>query len=105
MELSNPFSEETRLLFLYVYACFLCGRSDRGLELHHIIGRNSNSPFNACPLCHECHEHIEHTPEREAQLFKLTVDFLAVNQYKPQNADWQFLINYPYLMNGGQAIK
>lgn len=77
MKLRNPFSEETRLLFLYVYACFDCGRSDRGVELHHITGRNDNSPTNAFPICRVCHVKVKHNDEEHKKYKQITKDYLA----------------------------
>lgn len=48
MQLRNPFSSATRLLF-DVWICWKCGGNGQqkgGLELHHIVGRSSNSPLN-----------------------------------------------------------
>lgn len=76
MKLRNPFSEETRLIFLYVYYCFDCGRSDQGLELHHITGRNDNSKENAFPICRVCHAKVKHTAEEHERYKAITKDFL-----------------------------
>lgn len=102
MELNNPFSQEIRNLFLYVYSCFKCGRSDRGLELHHIVGRSSNSAFNACPLCVICHGKIGHTEKEEGELFLITLNFLLLSKYQPIEKDYNFLRAYPYLANTWQ---
>ncbi len=91
MNLANPFPPEVRLLFLYVYSCWECGRSDRGLELHHIWGRISRSALNAAPLCMECHHHILHDKETHRRLFKKTIDFLALIDYRTVKADADFL--------------
>jgi DNA-directed RNA polymerase subunit RPC12/RpoP len=81
MKLNNPFSQDTRNIFLYIYACFDCGRSDRGLSLHHIKGRISNSPINAIPLCLDCHSKVGHTQDEEQRYFKLTLQFLVKEKY------------------------
>jgi len=94
MQLRNPFSLNTRNLFLYVYSCFLCRRSDRGLELHHIVGRDSNSAFNACPLCTVCHAIMKHTQEEERELFFIVFKFLFTEKYKPDENDYSFLKKY-----------
>lgn len=98
MKLDNPFSQDTRNLFLYVYACFKCNRSDRGLELHHITGRDSSSAFNACPLCKECHAHIGHTQEEEKELHGITFNFLLKEHYQPTEYDYNFLRSHPHLI-------
>lgn len=98
MKLDNPFPIEVRNLFLYCYSCFKCGRSDKGLELHHICGRDSNSAFNACPICTECHRHIGHNPNEERQLFKYVQMFLTSEDYKTTENDVAFLDKHPYLL-------
>jgi hypothetical protein len=55
MKLSNNFKEEDRWLFQGKEYCWDCGLN-RGVSLHHIIGRASNSIFGARPLCIECHK-------------------------------------------------
>lgn len=91
MKLANPFPDEVRVLFIDVYWCFKCGRSDRGLELHHIWGRISGSALNACPLCTHCHAEILHTPEVHRELFRLTISFLTEIKYKLKAVDEVFL--------------
>lgn len=98
MKLNNPFPDEIRNIFLYVYACFKCGRSDRGLELHHITGRDSDSAFNACPLCKDCHAKIGHTQSEEKELYGYTKDFLMSERYNPIEKDWQFLREHKHLI-------
>jgi len=75
VRLKNPFTEETRNLYLYQYSCQCCGRSDRGLELHHIKGRSSNSKLNAIVLCLDCHKIIGHTDEEEGKYLQITIRF------------------------------
>lgn len=91
MYLNNPFSEQTRLLYLYKYSCFDCGRSDMGLELHHIVGRSSNSPFNAFLICRACHEKCNHNREEEKKYFHINMQFLLDSGYKPTDDDYQFI--------------
>ncbi len=98
MKLDNPFSDNTRNIFLYVYACFQCGRSDQGLELHHITGRDNNSAFNACPLCKVCHSKIGHTNSEERALFKIVINFLVKENYKPVESDYDFIRQHSYLI-------
>ena len=81
MKLQNPFSQDTRNIFLYIFYCFDCGRSDRGLEVHHIIGRSSNSPLNAIPLCLDCHRVCGHSFEEESTYLKTTLRFLLQEEY------------------------
>lgn len=81
MKLKNPFSNDTKVMFMYCYSCFDCGRSDRGLEIHHVTGRNDNKPTNAIPLCPECHSHAGHSQEEETKYKKLTREFLIRENY------------------------
>lgn len=76
MKLRNPFPPEVRNLFLYEYACMNCGRSDRGLELHHITGRNDASKENAIVLCLECHRHAGHSQKEETKYKEITKQWL-----------------------------
>lgn len=91
MKLDNPFPQRVRLLYLYVYSCFGCGRSDRGLELHHIFGRDYAAAFNACPLCKICHEKIAHNHDEHALYFFINVKFLLNEHYTPQNDDYEMV--------------
>lgn len=91
MKLQNDFPQEVRLLYLYHYSCFLCGRSDRGLEIHHILGRVSDCAFNSSCLCSYCHSHICHTREEHQRIFKITYQFLLQVSFKPQEKDISFL--------------
>jgi predicted nucleic acid-binding Zn ribbon protein len=81
LNLRNPFPEYVRLLYLYNYECFECG-SNKNLELHHIFGRISASAFNACPLCHNCHEAIKHDFETHLRLLKRVITYHHNNGYK-----------------------
>lgn len=105
MKLNNPFPEKVRLLYLYVYGCFKCGRSDRGLELHHITGRDSDSAFNACPLCKDCHAKIGHTEEEEKELLAIVMKFHADNSYKPEDNDYDFIFKHANLIKNNPRIE
>lgn len=95
MNLKNPFTQETRELYRYRYDCMLCGFSaDGGLELNHIWGRVSASPYNASLLCVSCHGHIGHSQEEHAKLFVLNSRYLAQIGYKPTPDDMQFIDDY-----------
>jgi 5-methylcytosine-specific restriction endonuclease McrA len=98
MKLKNAFSQEVRLLYLYVYACMKCQRSDQGLEIHHITGRDSASAFNSIAICKECHAKVGHTQKEERDFFILTIDFLAKEGYKPTTEDWQFIQDHPWII-------
>lgn len=105
MKLCNPFTQETRLLYLYRYDCDKCG-SNRSLELHHITGRGSASPLNASLVCHDCHEHLNHNENEEQELFMINILFLIKEQYKITQNDIEFLRNNPRLIkNNTKLIK
>lgn len=94
MHLRNPFSQETRNLFLYVYACWKCGANGNGrggMELHHIFGRVSYSPYNAAPLCHECHDLVSHSHDERLFLIRKTWTFLEQENYVQNAYDTNFL--------------
>lgn len=91
MNLKNPFSQKTRHLYLYEYGCWICGRSDKGLELHHIFGRVSSSPYNGALLCIECHGHMGHDDIEQDTLLKLACEFLARMNYVADLRDKRFL--------------
>jgi len=90
MKLSNPFSEQTRNIFLYVYSCMDCSRSDRGLQLHHITGRTSDSPLNAIPLCLDCHSKCGHSFDEESTYLQITMRFLLREHYSLNEEDINF---------------
>lgn len=90
MNLSNPFPLEVRNLYLYVYSCCLCG-SNEMLELHHILGRVSDSAFNSALICHECHSHVGHTREEHWEIFSYSFPLLHRLGFRPQNKDINFL--------------
>lgn len=95
MKLKNPFSQKTRWLFHSVrFKCFKCGSNGTnrgGMELHHIFGRVSKSPYNAAPLDHTCHEHILHNDQEQQDLLKKTKKYLDSVGYKPTEDDLEFL--------------
>jgi 5-methylcytosine-specific restriction endonuclease McrA len=75
MKLKNPFSKETRELFLWVRCCMYCGRGDLPLELHHIEGRlgeDKSRKENCILLCKDCHLTKIHLKE---ELLKITKEF------------------------------
>lgn len=70
------------------------------LELHHIKGRISDSAFNACPLCKECHGKVGHTQEEHSFFFRRNFQFLFLNNYPPIQNDFDFLNTNPELVVG-----
>jgi len=91
----NDFTQETRALFLFNYRCFNCSHSfpqDNGLTLHHIYGRSSRSPLNACPICSTCHDLPDiHTKAKRADYINKTLKYLQQQNYKMTDKDLSFL--------------
>ena len=104
--MKNNFSKETIELF------FSGGWSpswETGINnadcLHHILGRVSNSPYNAAPL----NNFLDHMPEGrkgllplssqivQKQYLKKTKKYLDVLGYKPNKEDLEFLEKYKQL--------
>jgi hypothetical protein len=94
MKLKNPFSDETRALFIFENTCWNCNRPNP--ELHHILGRVSSSPLNAYPLCPTCHSrHIEMKGEENIRKFlRQTITFLVSINYKFNEKDIAFYEKY-----------
>lgn len=108
MKLRNEFPKKVRLLF-DTYKCWVCfknGSHYGGLQLHHIIGRGSNSAFNAAPLCYGCHVKVNHNTGEERYLIAKTFEYLKRIKYVPTEKDWKFLEDHPYLiMNNDDLYK
>jgi len=97
MKLRNDFSDETRALFCFETTCWNCGRPNP--ELHHILGRVSNSPLNAYPLCQEhCHsKHIEmKSSDNISKFLSETISFLVKNNYRFNEGDIKFYQKYKH---------
>lgn len=91
--LKNNFSEETRELFVWNYECWISGKNNADC-LHHILGRVSNSPLNACPL-NNFETHIGNGTlsqfEVRKKLLKKTYDYLMANEYVLTKEDKKFI--------------
>jgi len=96
MYLKNPFSEETRLLFFGRELCWWCDLWGWD-TLHHIKGRVSSSPLNACPIHnHICHLYNGKLSLREVQrqLMEKTLRYLLGAGYKLTDKDKEFVLKY-----------
>ena len=99
MKLRNPFSKETRMLWIDHYHCADCGTNGDGLlELHHITGRNSSATVNGVVVCHECHSHYGHSREEEQRLFAKNLAVLKTKHYKLTDKDLAFMEEHDYLV-------
>ncbi len=85
--MKNNFSDITRALYSFEHNCWVCG-SNQGCELHHILGRVSASPFNACVVCRKCHEKA--TTLNKSKLLKMAIKFCIREQYDPNKTDIKF---------------
>lgn len=75
-----------------------------GLELHHITGRDSNSAFNAAPVCGRCHAKMGHSKEEEQKLTARLLPVLRAKGYKPTEEDMQHLTNHPHLVINNKKL-
>jgi len=92
MKLRNNFSDLTRALYIQPVNpddeyCWIC-KSNQSCELHHILGRVSNSPFNSCCLCRKCHEN--YTKLDKGKLLRMAIKFCLREQYTPTEKDIKF---------------
>lgn len=85
--MKNDFTDITRALYSFENSCWVCG-SNQGCELHHILGRVSASPFNACVLCRKCHE--KSPTLNKSKLLKMAIKFCIEEQYEPNKTDIMF---------------
>jgi len=90
MKLRNNFPEEVRLVYLYTYACEDCGRSDKGLEIHHILGRCSSCFLNSIVLCKDCHSRCGHS-FKEEQIY-LNYRIRTLYNYSLKEEDVKFYL-------------
>lgn len=95
-KLRNEFTDETRSLFIFYQKCFVCNQNGWN-AIHHILGRISNSPLNAC-LIHNFKCHIGNGKltqfEVQKKLLKQTLDFLIKSRYKLTKQDKEFMKKY-----------
>lgn len=61
------------------------------LELHHILGRVSDSAFNSAVLCKKCHDRIGHSREEHQKIFNRSVVVLQEISFRPIERDIEFL--------------
>ena len=112
MDLQYPFSDDTRDLFFWNQLCFWCGMN-KWTDLHHILGRVSNSPLNACPI-HNQRCHIGNgklgTFEVQCKLLAKTFLFLSTQGYRLTINDKMFIRRFKnhykqFLPNVDEFIK
>lgn len=95
--MKNNFTKETYQLFEDKHECWYCGMNTIDC-LHHIIGRSSNSPYNAAPMCnHKCHLPNHGRIRKDFKVMEYLVKtkkYLESIGYKPTNSDYVFLEKY-----------
>lgn len=92
VKLKYPFSDETRLLYLYRTDCSDCG-SNKMLELHHVEGRKSDSVLNSVLLCHDCHEHTNQTDFEKKKYYSYTLKWLLSEGYEFTQKDLNYYLD------------
>lgn len=109
--MKNNFTEETRSLFFFETSCWNKNcevrniktnierlGSNRDLELHHILGRVSNSPLNAMVVCRKCHDIFHNkchpTDKEKSEQLIYTLKWLLKNNYDLKEEDIQFYHKY-----------
>lgn len=100
--MQNEFTNETRELFRWNYECFICGKNNQD-ALHHILGRENNSPLNVCPI-HNFSCHLENsgqlnTDKIKGKLLRKVRQFLVDNNYQLTEDDLRFIEKYDRLYN------
>ncbi|MCK9544424.1 MAG: hypothetical protein M0R03_20590, partial [Novosphingobium sp.] len=85
---------QTRLLFIYNYECFRCGKNKWDI-LHHIMGGNfeeADSPLNAACLCnYPCHIGWSFDDKISSRFLYKTLKYLYLNKYKLNSNDIKFI--------------
>lgn len=74
------------------------GQQNGGLEIHHIVGRTSDSALNSSCLCKKCHATIGHSEEEEQMLFAKTLEYMYNIQYMIADEDIEFMKNNTRLL-------
>lgn len=96
MASTNNFTEQTRELFKQTTLCWWCNRSHANC-LHHIMGRVSSSPLNACPLsnddCHIGNGKLA-TIKVRCKLLNKTLKYLISLNYSFTEEDITFITTY-----------
>ncbi len=104
MKLQNPFPYKVRKCFIDCWECWACsgnGQNCGGLELHHIVGRESKSILNAAVLCKDCHDKIGHGDTEQATLLQKTIKYLLWQGYDLTLEDINFYEKYKRLYDKG----
>ena len=105
--MKNNFSTETRELFSHNNICFWCNRSHANC-LHHIMGRVSSSPLNACPLsnfdCHIGNGRLA-TIKNRCKLLHKTLNYLLSVNYTLTKDDIEFITTYQHVYEYDKPLQ
>lgn len=96
MQLQNPFPTEILFETKSHWYCWKCGGNEN-LQLHHIVGRSSNSRLNGCVLCQKCHSKVTHSQEEEKNFCNLSQMFWLSKNYKLVAKDERLFEKNPHL--------
>lgn len=110
MKLDNPFPPHKREVFRDAqYHCWGCGgngQASGGMELHHIVGRESSAVYNAAPLCKRCHAAVGHTVPEHKRFFAKTLRYvnlkIAAHEYREDDVDRAFLDAHYTMFSDGK---
>lgn len=91
MKLRNAFNDDVRMFWFNHYWCAKCNRSDLPIEIHHIIGRGSDSILNSVPICKTCHIQIGHTDNEERTFFAYVFKRCYNTGWRLNENDFQFI--------------
>lgn len=107
MNLLNSFDPSVRTFYIHDPMCIDC-RLKPASELHHIFGRGGtkrvkffSSPFNAAPLCRECHakDGINSKQNRQTLIWRVADFLLNKAEYSQTNKDYEFLNHVNSVLN------
>ena len=106
MKLRNEFTDEVRAVYAFEVSCQYpyCEvkrhnkarlGSNQSLELHHIIGRVSNSILNSIMVCRECHKTLHGLSfKKKAELLQQQIRWLVKINYEFTEKDIIFYEEY-----------
>lgn len=76
-----------------------------GLELHHVLGRSSDSVLNAALLCKACHEHMNHNDQEEEMLLHKSVRYAVKHSYPFSQHDLRFYLDHKKIYDNFEKGK
>ena len=93
-KMQNEFPIKIRSFWDGWFSCLLC-QVNQNLELHHILGRRSDSMLNSAAVCHICHSKGNiHSPETELELLEKTWEIVTARKWQFSYTDLLFIVKY-----------